>query len=242
MKREKESTIDKIVSEKTESKEIIPETKIEKFEKMDFRDDDGKEIKMTEIIKMASEIIPENLRWQNVKKIEYTEEKKGLGNEYGIKGLSAGGYHPYEKIIRFTKTNHTKEEMIDRFFHILAHEWAHSIDPHVVQQRNMSLQKKSDVALEFARIRNKEKCPFSYVKKINNENKQIEEDIKKEEDFAESMAYTLENPLFIKLVAPKRYEFCVNSIKQRFPDFDFEKSDQKRGEYLNFLYNLNIKA
>ncbi len=234
----------KMRREKTESKEIIPETKIEGFEKMDFRDDDGKEIKMAEALKMMAEIIPGNLHWQNVKKIEYIDEKKELGKEYGIKSLSVGDYEPNEKIIRFNKTNDAGKETIDSIhslFHILSHEWGHSIDPSITEQQDISMQEKINMIVKFNKIRNKEKNASSYVEKIKNKDLQEEERIKRREDFAESIAFTLECPLHMKKTMPKRYEFCIDLIKQRFPDFDFEKSNKAKTKYINFLKGLNLK-
>ena len=76
--------------------------------------------------------------------------------------------------------------------------------------------------------------------KINNKDKLIEERLKSEEDYAESISYELFNPLHMEIFAKKRNKFCVFWLKKRFPGLDSGRISQKLEEYFSFLDKLEL--
>lgn len=122
---------------------------------------------------------------------------------------------------------HNEETCVNEFSRLLAHDWAHSIDPGGIDQPDMSDQEREEMIKKWANVREKEKPFCAFIEKIKNKNKDKEEDIKSEEDFAESIVFTLFFPEYIKKVAPERYEFCCSLLKKRFPDFYAEKNSEK---------------
>ncbi len=236
-----DSLLEKFNEKEKEQKESPAE--IIGFERFDTFDISGKKIQGREILEKAAKILPAGLYCANIEKIEYEDRIDQMPDEYGIKGNSTALYNTSEKSITFFLSpdpNYEKQDYIKNFPDHLTHEFGHSIDPREIEQNDLSLSECKEMLKQWIMVR-KEEPPFSdYVEKINNENKWTEDSLKSKEDFAESMSFTLVNPLYMKIFAPKRYKFCVSWLKKRFPKFDIKKTAAKNEEYCRLLDSLNF--
>jgi hypothetical protein len=233
------SLLKKFQEKETEQKESPAE--IIGFEKFDVFDISGKKIQGKEIMEKAAEILPAGLHCANIEKIEYEDRIDQMPDEYGIKGNSTALYNTSEKSITLfliPNPDYKNQDYIKDFPGRIAHEFGHTIDPREIEQKDLSPSECKEMLKQWESVRRKEP-PFSlYVEKISNENKWTEDSLKSKEDFAESVSFTLINPLYVKIFAPKRYKFCVSWLKKRFPKFDIKKIAAKNEEYFELLDNL----
>ena len=213
------------------------------FERFDTYDVSGRKIEGKEIMEKAGEILPTGLHCANIEKIEYEDKIDQMPDAYGIRGNSTALYNTSEKAITFfliPDSDCKKQDYIRNFPDILTHDWAHTIDPRIIEQKDLSLSECREMLKQWVIVRKEEPSFSSYVKEINNENKWEEDALKSKEDFAESVSFTLVNPLYMKIFAPKRYKFCVRWFKKRFPKFDIKKFAAKNEEYYQLFDSLNF--
>lgn len=205
---------------------------IEGFEKFDYPQMKGKEI-----IKMALDILPQAL-FQNVEKISYKEREEQIREDYGIPGNSLAKFLRESCEIRFLKTKLGKGEYLRCLVPALFHELGHSLDPRLIDQRNLSPSEQFELIKDWEEIRSKEPEFSSYPSLINNKDKLLENWFKSRESWAEGFKMFLENPIYLKEVVPERYKFFSVYLKRRFPEVDLKEVSGKRRNYENILYRL----
>lgn len=210
---------------------------IKGFEKFDFR-----RIKGKEIVEIAAQILPRQLLSANVGQIEYQDKARPVEKEYGFSGKSfasfglnlkeGGGDITFYKLTKRDKISYLRE-----LPSVLAHEWGHSIDPRLVDQRDLPPEVQLQMIQEWEKARESEPEWSSYVMKINNPNKQAEEILKSQESLAESCAAFLEDPERFRLFHPERYSFFAIWLGARFPEFDFEDREKQKERH-RAMYNF----
>lgn len=214
------------------------------FESFDF-----KRIRGREIIETAAQILPRQLFSTNIKKIEYQDKTRPIGEEYGFEGKSFATFSPDWKgeksDIAFHKTASDKVSYLRELPRVLAHEWGHSIDPRLIDQKDLSPGVQFQMILEWEKTRTSEPEWSDYVMKISNPDEQKEENLKSQESFAESCAFFLEDSERFRLFHPERYSFFAIWLGERFPEFDFRDREkcrarcQKTYSFLPEIYGVN---
>lgn len=198
-----------------------------------------------ELLRIAAEILPRGILSANIKSIEYSGKREPANKaKYGFDGESAATFVSDDKCekgdIVFHKTSDSSSR-VDYFNNvpfILGHEWGHSLDPRLVDQKDLSPREQLRMVKEWEEVRAKEEEWSSYVKKINKPDKIDEESVKSQESLAESAAKFLNNPFTLKELYPQRSEFMVNLFKKRFPEFSLEKSLEAKEMYTICLFGF----
>ena len=193
------------------------------------------------LLKQGIEIIPRNLLSKNVKKIEYTNQTLFVDLGSGNIGAAGMAYNPKTREINILKTSELEGiEMAESFPLRMAHEFGHSLDPRIVDQKDFSLQEQFKLIKEWEEIRDKEP-PFStYVKLINSPFKLEENCDKSKEDWADSIAYYLICPFSLKERSPQRCKFIDQFFLKKFPKFKETKKEISKAvsEYNILLHYL----
>ncbi len=219
--------------------EVVGFDKID-LQKLGFRET---EINAEDIFKKAIEILPSGFDWGNIEKIEYKDELKSASDKYGIKTRSSIRFNPKQKsIIFYKKIKEMEKRHIEGFHFKLTHECAHTMDPRVIKQKNLSSDDCREMLIQWERVRKKEQSFSSYVKEIKNKDKLKEDRMKSEEDFAESISMALCDIELLKDKNPERYEFCAYWLKKRFPEYDAQKIAQKVEEYHSLLDSIKQES
>lgn len=195
------------------------------FEKLDSR--------AKEIIKKVLEIAPDSFWNKDIKKIEYkepTEEEIKTWQEkmkdFGLKDLPVA-YHTEDSIIFPKKEGWNMDSYKSLFPHVLLHE-----DGHFEYKKIAKEDKKN-----WHKIIEQEK-PFSKeVKRITGTDDKSKES-KGKQDFAETFAYFLLEPNYLKDNCPERYKFCEKWFEKRFPDLDLEEIRKRKEEYFSLIDKL----
>ncbi len=206
-----------------------------------FEEFDRTSIKGKEIIEKAMEILPQNLLF-NLGSVKFKNQAMPIPKEYGIPGgKSAAGYipplSPKEKgRIEFYPIKLLPKERAQKLNSTLFHEWAHSLDPRIVSQKDLSIAEQFKIIQEFEKIREEKQSFSSYVESINNKNKKLENCLKSKEDWAESIRVIFLNPDHLKRVGGKRHDFFYDFLKKRTEDFDYEKIFEKKKKF-RLLFN-----
>ncbi|MEW6407918.1 MAG: hypothetical protein AB1465_04465 [Patescibacteria group bacterium] len=156
-----------------------------------------------------------------IREIGYTEDDE-FPEAYGIKNAKSGGEYRRYGIVKLAATR--KPTIFD--VEILIHEWGHSIDPRLEGNSlpSISLLDQLNLFELWQRIRKEEPVEVtSYISRINNPDKETEDELERKEDWAESFMLFLTDPDFLKTKAPRRYEFCRAWFERFEPDFDYER-------------------
>ncbi|MBZ1345344.1 MAG: hypothetical protein KY055_01760 [Candidatus Nealsonbacteria bacterium] len=230
-----------LISENAEWKEysINRKEKTEKpieikgFEKFDFP-----QIKGKEIVETATALLPKELFSNKIRMIEYQDKIQPVDKKYGFTGERFASFSPlyfrgkdradiaFYKVSLLDKISYLKELPF-----MLAHEWAHNIDPRLDDQKDLLPGMQLQMVKEWDKARMEELEWSSYVLKINNPDKKIKEGLKSQESFAESCACFLENPEVFNLSHPKRYEFFSKWLSIRFPELDLTDRQKQEERY-----------
>lgn len=210
---------------------------IKGFEKLDSLA--GKR-KGKELVRVAVETLPRGILSANVKSIEYDGKRKQLDRaQYGFDGESAASFISDNDgkgdIVFHKPSDFYPPAFWNDFSSILGHEWGHSLDPRLADQKDLTLGEQFRMIKDWERVRAKEEEWSSYVKKINKLDKKEEESEKSTESFAESIALFLNNPFTCKELYPQRYKFGVAWLKRRFPGFDPVKHLQAQSLFYRFM-------
>lgn len=203
--------------EKPEEELEREEIYIDGFDELDEEGVSGNE----RLRKILRELNLDRLFSSYIRMIGYTKDNE-FPEVYGIKDGKFGGEYRRYGVIKLATTR------IPTIFdvEILIHEWGHSIDPRLKGNslRSISLLDQLNLFELWQRIRKEEPIEItSYISKINNPDKEIEDELKRKEDWAESFMLFLTDPDFLKTKAPRRYEFCRVWFERFEPDFDYEK-------------------
>ena len=208
-------------------KNIFPETREKKsisikgFEKFDCP-----EVKGEEFVKQALQYLPQKPLGKEVKEIRYEDRKTSMLEGSGIDEDAAAYYYVREGKIVFFKSDKSKKEFLEGFRFNLAHEGGHALDPRTIPQEGLSILEEIQIIKEWEQVRVEEEEFSDYVKKIDNKDKIIENKIKSEESFAETIRMFLLNPGHLQDNNPKRFEFCEKWLNKQFPEENFTKIEQ----------------
>lgn len=215
-----------------------------------FEEFDLSTIKGCEIIEKALSVLPGKALSINIESLDYDSEAKEMPPEYGFSGVSAGQFVPGEERHRIRlfrdpklKTSSPSEKLryLENALFVIVHEYGHSLDPRIVDQKDLSPGKQLQMITDWEEVRSSEKEWSSYVKKISNDDKVIEELLKSQESFAESVALYLARPdVFIESY-PVRHAFLARWFKERFPGFDLGQIFREGVDYCVLIKKLKEK-
>ena len=211
--------------------------KIEGFEKFDCP-----QMKEKKIIEKVLEMFPGGSRSVNIERIKYEKRSKKISEEYGFSANSLGrfiGLGANKGEIKLFKVPDIKNETyLQQLSYALPHEWGHALDPRMIDQKDLTPSEQFKMIKEWERIR-KEELEFSnYVLRIKNKDKGLENLLKSQEGWAESIAFLLERPFYFRNIAPRRYEFCLTHLRKLFPEFDPMRSSGFGYSYHNLIDEL----
>jgi hypothetical protein len=104
----------------------------------------------------------------------------------------------------------------------IAHEIGHSLDPRRCYQIGLSAKEQLKIMEKWIKVR-AEESPFTLYGQRSSA-----------EDWAESMAFFLINPHYLKELAPRRYDFCLSMFEKKFSDWE-SKSKEIYKNWWNFI-------
>lgn len=212
--------------EKKTEEGLIKITGFEKF--------DRPEIKGNKIVEKAiMAIFPRGLisDLNNLKYIEYVDED---GPPTAVPGIrSSGEYDPLARKIMIYKT----KDLLLLLPAILSHDWAHSLDPRVINQNALSMKEQFELIKKWEEIRKEEPVQISfYCQSIKDEFQ------KSKDGWAESIRLLLTDPKALKEKSEKRYDFFLSMLKKSYPEFDSLQNIEKMKEYGLFITKLGYKS
>ncbi len=206
--------------------------------------------KMKEVAKEGVNILPQEILGTKLKTMSYKGRKSPVPTIYGAGGWSAAKYYPPEGEIEFFDTpkktpfsklfenleNITQKKIIkdarviiffeklkENFINIVAHEGGHVLDPRFTIQEKLSFSEQIEIIKEWEEIREKDEEFSFYVLEIKNKNKKLENCLKSQEGFAETIEMFLTQPGYLYKKYRKRYEFCRKWLEKQFPEENFTK-------------------
>lgn len=153
-----------------------------------------------------------------VQAIEYVNQVCPAMPEYGVTGYINAVFFPDGLKIIFYRP----PEDYPSFFRspreiaaLLAHEYGHSLDPTLVAQPGMSRAEQLGLVLRWRNVREQTGDVFAWEEMINPPNPAKREIYKDREAFAETVACFFENPLFLAIHFPARFEFMYDLFNTR---------------------------
>jgi hypothetical protein len=199
-----------------------------------FEKFDRPEIKGAEIVeKAATAILPRGLisDLNNLKCIEYIDKK---GPPTPVPGIRSNGeYDPLAQKIIIYKT----KDLLLLLPAILSHDWAHSLDPRVINQNALPMKEQFELIKKWEEIREEEPVKISfYCQSIKDEFQ------KSKDGWAESIRLLLTDPKELKEKSEKRYNFFLSMLKKSYPEFDPSQTIEKKKEYKKLLSDLGYES
>lgn len=127
-----------------------------------------------------------------------------------------------------------KKQFLQNFLSIVICEGGYSLDPRLVAQEKLSTLEETQMIMAWENIRKGEKEFCDKIEKINDENRIIENKIKSEKDFSETVMLFLTEPEKLEDSCPKRFEFSKKWLDKQFPEEKFTETKQ----FGNYSYSL----